>query len=187
MNDGRDVNINALQAQRINGAWYVQQPDSPYWGKGETLEAAYADLSQRSADYAAFSKESGLPVFEVRAISVKGLYAFQKTWRSLRIIIIVALCAVPLSYGISSGLKRTIDDVGLKGGKQFWAKVEKGILNMGANNKELPPEKVEALNQAISNIVERVRPFSSQLPLLFVQPEQKASVRKNMISEKSPQ
>ena len=158
----------------VDGVWYAQQPGTPFYGRGETIEAACIDLSARADEYEAFSSASGLQPFVANNVSIGASRLLDSFWRNFRVVIIVALCCIPLSYAISTGVKRGFDvQSNTKMGREFWTKVEKALIAQGAEDKQLPPEKVEQLSKSLANIIEQARPFTSHLPLLF-EPPQKA-------------
>lgn len=166
--------LDRYRTYKVGDEWYVQPDGQQLWGQGDSLDAAMADLQRRTDEYAAFRAKSGMQALDSNGFFHGVRRAYQSSKGALKVIVVVALCAVPLSYGISTGITRGIENADIKGGKAFWGKVEKGILKMGEDGKGLPPEKAEALHKAVGNIVERIRPFSSKLGLLFVPPEQDA-------------
>ena len=162
------IELDNIHAKLVDGVWFVQQDGSPFYGKGDTVEAACQDLSARIGEYNAFSETSGLQPFEVRAVSTGAKGLALGFWRNFRVVIIFALCCIPLSYAISTGVKTGLKaESSFSGGRKFWSNVEQAILKQGADDKQLPPEKVEALSKALGNIIEQARPFTSQLPQLF--------------------
>lgn len=159
------------QTYNLGKVWYIKRQDQQIWGQGETLEQAFENLQERQCEYDQFCQAVGLPVLDVQGAGFALRTMGQRAWHFLRVVIVVALCAVPVSYAISSGLTRGLENAEIKGGREFWGKVEKGILDMGKDGKGMPPEKAAALQHAMDNIVARLRPFTSQLSLLFTLPE----------------
>ena len=160
----------SYQTYCVGKVWYIKRQNEQIWGQGESLEQALGNLQQRQSEFERFCATTGLPVVDVQAAGFVLRVAGRRAWRFLRIVVIVALCAVPVSYAISSGITRGLENAEIKGGRVFWSKVEESILDMGRDDRGMPPEKAAALHHAVGNIVARLRPFTSQLSLLFVSP-----------------
>ena len=174
MNQDSSVTSESVLSQRVDGVWYMQKPGTAIWGKGDTLDDAYTDLSQRGERYTEFARESGLPVFDAQTGEARTRLTLKSLRRPLLILAFVAFACVPVSYAVSTGIKRGFKNADLAGGRAFWTKVERSILKMGAEGGGLPPAKTEALQKATRNIVTRLRPFSSEFRLLFTPPGQGA-------------
>jgi len=167
MKPNHSSKIDHIEARLTNGVWYAQLPGSALWGKGNTVAEAFEDLKQRTDDYEGFANESGMAAIDVRGLEAKGTRLFENTWRNIRILGFVALCCIPLTYAISSGLTRGLKNSDLK---PFIA-LENRILQMGKAQSKRTPEQTKALQTAISNIISSLRPYSSELRLLFVPPK----------------
>ena len=78
------------------------------------------------------------------------------------IVAIIALCGIPISYALSTGIERGVEaaakQLPLRG---LLPKIEQSIVEFGKPDYDLPPERAEALGEAIARIVARLAPFTN--------------------------
>jgi hypothetical protein len=157
-----------IDAREVRGRWFVRRVDTQFWGEGETLATAYDDLSRREAEYGAFLERAGIPLLPVTGLRrwVRGIGI--PLGKVLAAVAVFALFMVPVSYAISSGIARGIKQSEIKiGGREFWTKLERGLIEFSTEKHDLPPEQAEELRQAVERIVRRIRPFASELRLIL--------------------
>lgn len=157
-----------IEASEVDGRWFVRRVDTQFWGEGTSLADAYADLTRREAQYAEFLERAGIPIIPVTGIKRWLRRVGRPAGRLFAALAIFALFMVPVSYAISMGIARGIKQSEIKvGGREFWTKLEKGLIDFSKEKHDLPPEQVEELRQAVHRIVARIRPFTSELRLIL--------------------
>lgn len=163
--DGADLDI---AVKRVRGTWYAHVPGTALWGRGADLADAVDALSKRSADYAAFSAESGAPPLNLLEGNPKVGGFWRGAWRIGRVVLLVGLCAMPISYALSTGITRGVEEAtkGLRL-KTLVADLEQGLIDLSKPENDLSPERAAALREAVERIVERLRPFTAPTGTLF--------------------
>lgn len=157
-----------IEANEVGGRWFVRQVDTQFWGEGITLAEAYDDLSRRVSDYEAFLGKAGIPLIPVTGLKRWTRGIGRPIGKVLAAVAVFALFMVPVSYAISSGIARGVKQTEIKiGGREFWTKLEQGLIDFSTEKHDLPPEQAEQLRQAVQRIVARIRPFASELRLIL--------------------
>lgn len=165
-----------IDIRRVGGTWYANLPGTTLWAKGQGLEEAVKLLHERHAEHARFLSETGsapLDLLENRPTPA--------TWRSrlgraAGIIALFALCAIPVSYALSTGIERGVEaaakQLPIRG---LLPRIEKSILEFSKPEFDLPPERAQALAQAVTRIVERLSPYTGRAADLFARETKPAS------------
>jgi len=157
-----------IEASEINGRWFARRVDTQFWGEGGSLAGAYDDLSRREAEYATFLERAGIPIIPVTGLKKWARGIGRPAGRLFASLAIFALFMVPVSYAISMGIARGVKQAEIKvGGREFWTRMERGLIEFSTAKHDLPPEQAEELRQAVRRIVERIRPYSSELRLIL--------------------
>lgn len=157
-----------IEANEVGGRWFVRQVDTQFWGEGKNLAEAYDDLSRRASDYEAFLDKVGIPLVPVTGLKRWARGIGRPAGKVLVAVAVFALFMVPVSYAISSGIARGVKQTEIKvGGREFWTKLEQGLIEFSTEKHDLPPEQEAQLRQAVQRIVARVRPFASELRLIL--------------------
>lgn len=157
-----------IEIRRIGTIWYAHLPDTTLWAKAPELEDAVKLLHERHADHARFLAETGTP-----PLDLLGDRPTLATWRSrlargAGIVALFALCAIPVSYALSTGIDRGVQAAA----KQFpirglLPRLEKSVLEFSKPEYDLPPERAQALREALSRIVDRLSPYTGRAADLF--------------------
>ena len=173
-----------IEANEVNGRWFARRVDTQFWGEGPSLAEAYDDLSRREAEYAKFLDRAGIPILPVTGFK-RWLRTIGRPARRLfAALAIFALFMVPVSYAISMGIARGVKQSEIKiGGREFWTKLEQGLIDFSKAKHDLPPDQAEELRQAVRRIVERIRPFTSELRLILEPVEATAPPSENKPAE----
>lgn len=159
-----------IEIQRVDGTWYARVPHTTLWGRAATLEGAIAQLSQKQAEHSAFLRETGAAPLDLLDARPTPRKIWSKIGRIARLVAVIALCAIPISYALSTGIERGVEaaarQLHLRG---MLANIEAGIIELGKPENDLSPERAKALRDAIGRIVERLSPFTSKATGLFEQ------------------
>lgn len=167
--DAEDVRIDI---RRTGGVWYAHIPETALWGEGDSLDAAVAQLAEQRDRYRAFVAETGIAPLDVLQARPEPRRAWRETVRVAKIVAVIALCAIPLSYAISTGIERGAEEAAQTLRlRTLLSDLEQGILDLGRAENDLAPERVEALREAVARIVERLRPFTAPAGRLFEAPQ----------------
>jgi hypothetical protein len=150
------------------GRYYASIEGLALFGSGDTTETAIGELDRRFGELQAFGKESGLAV-DTFATTRSGQTA---PWKSaLATVAIVLVCfglaMVPLSYALSTALQRTVANLHLEGGRQFWQGAEQSLLKMADAGNAPSPEEQAKIMAALHIVVQRFQPFADEIrPIL---------------------
>ena len=166
--DAGDLEIDV---RRISGTWYAHLPRTSLWAKGSSLDEAVARLQERQTDYAGFLAATGtapLDLLDARPLPPTSKSRFA---RAAGLIAIIALCAIPISYALSTGIERGVEAAA----RQFpirglLPRLEASIIEFSKPEHDLPPERARALSEAIARIVERLSPYTATATGLFEHP-----------------
>ena len=157
-----------LEIRRVEGTWYAHLPQTALWGSGSDPEAAVAQLNEQHRNYADFLSHSGTPPLDLLTNRPTVPTLRSRLGRVARLVAVIALCAIPVSYGLSTGIERGFDAAAknfpLKG---LLPKIEQSVIAMGSPDYDLPPERAKALGDAVRRIVDRLAPFTAQAADLF--------------------
>ena len=165
---GGNATETRIEATEIGGVWFVRRIDTQFWGEGNSLAEAYDDLSRRESEYATFLERAGIPIIPVTGLKRWFRRIGRPAGRLFAALAIFALFMVPVSYAISMGIARGVKQSEIKvGGREFWTRLEKGLIDFSKEKHDLPPEQAEELRQAVHRIVKRIRPFTSELRLIL--------------------
>lgn len=157
-----------IEAYEVDGRWFVRRTETQFWGEGANLAEAYDDLGRREAEYAKFLEQAGIPIIPVTGFKRWLRQVGRPAGRLIAALAIFALFMVPVSYAISMGIARGVKQSEIKiGGREFWTKLEQGLIDFSKAKHDLPPEQAEELRQAVHRIVARIRPFTSELRLIL--------------------
>lgn len=159
---------NRIEATEVGGTWFVRRLGTQFWGEGPSLSEAHGDLRRREQDYEAFLERAGIPLIPVTGLKRWLCSAMRPAGRIVAALAIFSLFMVPVSYAISTGIWRGIKQSEIKvGGREFWTRLENGLIEFSTEKHDLPPEQVEKLRAAVHRIVLRIRPFTAELRQIF--------------------
>lgn len=165
---GWDAAAKRIEASEVNGRWFARRVDTQFWGEGASLAEAYDDLNRREVEYRKFLERAGIPLIPVTGLKLWLRRVGRPTGKLFVALAVFALFMVPVSYAISMGIARGVKQSEIKiGGREFWTRLERGLIDFSKAKHDLPPEQAEELRQAVHRIVERFRPFTSELRLIL--------------------
>lgn len=157
-----------LDIRRIGGNWYAHLPETTLWAKAPELEDAVKLLHERHVDHARFLAETGTPPLDLLADRPGPATWRSRLARSAGIVALFALCAIPVSYALSTGIERGVQaaakQLPIRG---LLPRIEKSIVEFSKPEYDLPPERAQALAEAMSRIVERLAPYTGRAAELF--------------------
>jgi hypothetical protein len=139
------------------------------FGNGASREAALADLDRRFGELQAFGDETGLAV---DALAHGNRAAGPSPWRSTftkAAIVVVCfwLMMIPLSYALSTAVQRTVLNLHVNGGSEFWRGLEDKLVQL-ADPKGAPrPEEQARILAAVRTLVQRWQPYADEAKPLF--------------------
>ena len=70
---------------------------------------------------------------------------------------------IPLSYALSTAAQRTVANLHLQGGRQFWQGAEQSLLNMADPGNAPSPEEQAKIVAALHTVVQRFQPFADEI------------------------
>jgi|HubBroStandDraft_6_1064221.scaffolds.fasta_scaffold1415326_1 hypothetical protein len=159
----------AVRLWKKNGGRYYAAIDSlALFGSGDTPDAATAELDRRFGELQAFGNETGVALDTFAS----GRTAEPKRWQSALataaiVVVCVGLAMIPLSYALSTALERTVGNLHLQGGRQFWSGAEQSLLKMADPGNAPSPEEQAKILAALRTVVQRFQPFADEVrPIL---------------------
>lgn len=165
-----------IDIRRIGGIWYAHLPGTTLWAKGSGLEDTVKLLHERHADHARFLSETGAPPLDLLEDRPAPTAWRSRLGRAAGLVALIALCAIPVSYALSTGIERGVEAAA----KQFpirglLPRLEKSIVEFSKPEYDLPPERAQALALAVGRIVERLSPYTGPAAGLFDRENKSAS------------
>lgn len=154
--------------KKKGGRYYAAIDSLALFGGGDTWEAAMAELDRRFGELQAFGRETGVPLDTFTL----GRTGEPKRWTSALaiaaiVVVCVGLATIPLSYALSTALERTVGDLHLQGGRQFWSGMEQSLLKLAEPGNAPSPEEQAKTLAALRTVVQRFQPFADELrPIL---------------------
>ena len=139
-------------------------------GKGTDINEAAKDLSERRAQHAHFLEETGAPPLDLLDRRPQSRSFLRSAGRLALLLLVFALCAVPISYGLSSGIER-----GVRAAtshlqiKTLLADLEQGLIDLSRPENDFDPERAKALREAMTRLADRLRPFTLEATRLFTE------------------
>lgn len=159
-----------IDLHRVDGVWYAHLAETTLWAKGDTPEQAMTGLSERRGQYRSFTDATGVQPVDLLVERPEPGSVRRAFFRVARVVAIVALCAIPISYGLSTGIERGVEEAAKSlRFRDAMRDLEQGILDLGRPENDLDPQRAEALGNAVGRIVERIRPFTAPAGTLFNQ------------------
>jgi hypothetical protein len=163
-----DADYNVRLWKKKGGRYYAAVDSLALFGSGDTAEAAMAELDRRFGELQAFGNETGVALDTFAS----GRTAEPKRWTSglataAIVVACVGLAMIPLSYALSTAIERTVGDLHLQGGRQFWTGAEQGLLKLAEPGNTLSPEEQQKTLAALRTVVQRFQPFADEIrPIL---------------------
>jgi hypothetical protein len=173
-----------------NGKVIAGIPQLSLYAKADDIHSAITALEQKRTAYFGDLAESGaLDELEVREYAVPhasprghgGLGQF--TLKALIIIGLIAGAFVLSAALLAPRIERIVENTEAKmqqytkvGGAQFWEKLERELGRAADPAYEIPPEKKRKLLSQIHVLVERWRPFMTEIAPLFADFQRPPSV-----------
>ncbi|HMK80086.1 MAG TPA: hypothetical protein VK438_10570 [Xanthobacteraceae bacterium] len=139
------------------------------FGNGASRDEALADLDRRFAELQAFGAESGLAL-DTLAPARRSAAAPQ--WRgtlikAATVVVCFWLMMIPLSYALSTALERTVLNLHINGGSEFWHGVEEKLIELADPKAAPPPEQQAKILAAVRTLVQRWQPYADEAKPLF--------------------
>jgi len=157
-----------IEIRRIGAVWYAHLPETTLWAKAPDLEDAVKLLHERHADHAKFLAETGTPPLDLLGDRPTPAMWRSRLARGAWIVALFALCAIPVSYALSTGIERGIEaaakQLPIRG---LLPRLEKTIVEFSKPEYDLPPERAQALAEAVARIVDRLTPYTDRAADLF--------------------
>lgn len=157
-----------IDIRRIGGTWYAHLPETTLWAKAPELEDAVKLLHERHAEHAGFLAETGTPPLDLLADRPAAATWRSRLARGAGIVALFALCAIPVSYALSTGIERGVEaaakQLPIRG---LLPRIEKTIVEFSKPEYDLPPERAQALAEAVNRIVDRLSPYTGRAADLF--------------------
>ena len=148
-------------------------PQASLYATGATVEAAFEALEQKRNELKAEMAAAGeaddfdAPPASGRATASGG--ATRDLWTfAAKACVAAVLAAVALDYVGSSTQTRALDTGALRGGTQFWARIEQDLERQADPRNDLPEARKEKLLADLRVVVARWRPFVAEASKLFV-------------------
>ena len=163
-----EANYNVRLWKKKGGRYYAAIDSLALFGSGNTWEAAMAELDRRFGELQAFGDETGVALDTFAS----GRTGEPKRWRSALataaiVMVCVGLTTIPLSYALSTALERTVGDLHLQGGRQFWSGAEQSLLKLAEPGNAPSPEQQAKILAALRTVVQRFQPFADEVrPIL---------------------
>ena len=137
------------------------------YGRGDSPEAALAQVKARYDDLARFAAEAE---FDPAALFPAGPRS-SPTWGAIRraaiVVVCFALMMVPLSYALSTAIERSFTNLDLAGGRMFWRNMEDALIRAGDPKNAPSPEDQARTVAALRALVARIQPYADELRPLF--------------------
>jgi hypothetical protein len=162
--------FEAKRAVRIrkSGSRYLAVVDgTAVFGAGDSIEGALGELDRRYRDLVAFADDTGLQLETLIGRERTG----QRDWvYQLRYAAIVVVCfglmTVPLSYALSTALERTVVNLHLNGGPQFWRGLQDGLIEAAERSDSSPEEQARTV-AALRVMIQRTQPYLDEIKSIF--------------------
>jgi hypothetical protein len=136
-------------------------------GRGDTPEAALAQVKARYDDLAQFADEAEIDPAVLFPSGGRRSPALGAVKQAAIVVVCFALMMVPLSYALSTGLERAVTNLDLAGGRLFWRKVEDAVIKAGDPHNAPTAEDQARTVAALHALVTRIQPYADALKPLF--------------------
>jgi hypothetical protein len=157
-------------------------PQASLYATGATVEAAFEALEQKRNELKAEMAAAGeaddfdAPPASGRATASGG--ATRDLWTfAAKACVAAVLAAVALDYvgsstqtrieEVTEKVRRSLDTGALRGGTQFWARIEQDLERQADPRNDLPEARKEKLLADLRVVVARWRPFVTEASKLF--------------------
>ena len=163
-----DANYDVRLWKKKGGRYYAAIDSLALFGSGDSSETAIAELDRRFGELQAFGNETGVALNTFGA----GRTGEPKRWTSALataaiVVVCVGLTMIPLSYALSTALERTVGNLHLQGGRQFWSSTEQSLLTFAEPGNAPSPEEQAKILAALRTVVQRFQPFADEVrPIL---------------------
>jgi len=160
---------HSLRLVKAKGRYHAHIEGLAIHGSGDSAEAAIAAVTARYEDLQTFSRDSGLSLNMMAGAGLSKPGRRSGLWAAALVVVCFGLMMVPLSYALSTAVERSLNNLDLKGGRQFWTGLEDGLIN-AADTKNAPdPEKQARAAEALHTMALRLKPYADALRPLFAE------------------
>jgi hypothetical protein len=148
--------------------YFAAIDDLAIFGSGETQDAAMSELDRRFVELRDFAETSGLALDTLAPTVPIGKLRWASTLTKAAIVVIcVGLITIPLSYGLSTALQRTIDNLHFRDSSVFWKDLDEGLTRMAdPANGPSTEEQAETI-AALQTLVKRAQPYAEAIKPIF--------------------
>lgn len=161
---------HSLRLVKAKGRYHAHIEGLAVHGSGDSAETAITAVTARYEELQTFSRETGLSLAMMAGAGSSKPARRSGLWAAALVVVCFGLMMVPLSYALSTALERSLSNLDLKGGRQFWTGLEDGLIN-AADAKNAPdPEKQARSAEALHTMALRLKPYADAIRPLFAEP-----------------
>jgi hypothetical protein len=160
---------HTIRLWKTAGRYHAAVDGLTLFGSGDTMDAAIGELDRRFDELQAFSRETGLALDVFAAPTRSSGSAKWKSALATAAIVVACfgLAMIPLSYALSTAVQRTVANLHLEGGRQFWHDAEQSLLKLADPGNAPSPEEQAKTVAALRTVVQRFQPFADEIrPIL---------------------
>lgn len=179
MNSTDNFNVDKLDIviRHAEGKVVAGIPQIALYASAESAAAALDALEQKRAilkdEIAAIGIAEPLPSMQAARVTSSSdsivRFAIKSGIVAVMILLVLAVSGAMLANKIESSARGVVG-ADLRGGRQFWTNLEQGIERMADPSNEMSEERKQKLLANVRVLVNRLRPFTAEIALLFSAP-----------------
>ena len=157
-NTDTDIETSFRVIKKANN-WYIWIDGTTLHATGASLEQAYQLLQEQETALKEFEIASGyqpIPVLDRNKVQ-----KWKKEFLSVaRTVLVVGLCAIPLSYMISTGISRGWDNMQVPTKRAILNAIEKTLYQFADGKLAMTPEREKQIISALGKSIKRLQKYS---------------------------
>jgi hypothetical protein len=160
-------NSRTVRMHKKGSGYYAVIEGLALFGSGDTIENALIELDRRYRELAIFAASTGLELDTLarREKDLRRHWIYQLRYAAI-VVGCFGLMMMPLSYALSSAVERTVVNLGLNGGTQFWRGVQENLIKAAQVTGEAAEDQDRTV-AALRAVVHRAEPYLAELKPIF--------------------